>query len=62
MQFLSSSVCVNSYVWVQHIDAEKVYREKARHELLKNATSCIDQVLEAISHEKTVVWPPILYL
>ena len=33
------------------MDANKVYREKARRELHKNATSYIEQILEASPHK-----------
>ena len=32
------------------IDADKAYREKARRKLQKNATSYIENILEATSH------------
>ena len=46
---------------MNHIDADKAYIEKARQELPKNATSYIEQILEATSHETTVVRPPTYY-
>ena len=39
------------------MDAENTYREKARRELHKNATSYIEQILEAAPHETTTVRP-----
>ena len=42
---------------MQHTDTEKVYREKARQELHKNAMSYIEQILEASPHETTAVRP-----
>ena len=53
--------CVNSTVWMHHMDADKGYREKARRELHKNVTSHIDQILEAIYHETEAVRPPTSY-
>ena len=44
------------------MDANKTCREKARWELQKNATSYIEQILEALSNEIAVVWPPASYL
>ena len=44
------------------MDADETYREKGRQELLKNATSYIEQILEAISHETTAVRAPTTYL
>ena len=48
-QFLPSSGCVNAAIWMNHMDADKTYWEKARRELHKKATSPIEQILEAIS-------------
>ena len=62
MQFLPNSVCVNSTVWMHHMDADLAYRGKARLELHKNAKSYIEQVLEATSHKTTAVQPPISHL
>ena len=46
-------------MWMHHIDADKVFREKARQELHKNAMSYIKQILEATSHKTTAVQTPI---
>ena len=62
MLFLPSSGCVNSTVQMSHMDADEVYREKARRELHMTVTSWIEQTLEARSHETTVVQPPTSYL
>ena len=35
---------------MHHMDADKVYREKARWELHKNITSYTKQILEATPH------------
>ena len=43
MEFLSNSGCVNTTVWMHHMDADKMYWEKARQELHKNATRYIEQ-------------------
>ena len=53
MVFLSSSGCVNTTVWMPHMDADKTYRKKTRRKLRKNATSYIEQILEATFHETT---------
>ena len=45
---------VNSTIWMHHMDTD----EKARQELHKNATSYIEQIQEATSHEITLVQPP----
>ena len=44
------------------MDTVKVYRENARRELLKNAASYIERVLEAKSHERTTVQRPNTHL
>ena len=41
MGFLSSCGCVNTTVWMHHMDANKTYEEKARWELHKNANCCL---------------------
>ena len=61
-KFLPSSVCINTTVWMHHMDADKTYREKGRQELQKNATSYIEQILEVTFHETTAVWPFTAYL
>ena len=50
MRILLSSTCVISTEWMCILDADKAYGEKARWELHKNVTSCIEQILEATSH------------
>ena len=47
---------------MHYMDADKAYWEKSRRELHKNATSYIEQILEAASHEIAAVRPPISYL
>ena len=47
---------------VHHMDAKKAYREKATRELLKNASSYIEQILEASSHKITAVPPSTSHL
>ena len=39
------------------IDVDKMYWEKIRHELRKNPTILIEQILEAAHHERTAVQP-----
>ena len=55
--FFPSSGCVNSTIWMHRIDANKAYREKARRELHKNATSKMEQILEATSHKRVAIRP-----
>ena len=57
MGFLPSSGCITSTLWMHHMDADKTHREKTRWELQENATSYIEQILEATSHETRTVWP-----
>ena len=45
-----------------YMDADKVYREKARQELHNNATSYIEPILEATSHKTAAVQSPTSYL
>ena len=47
---------------MHHIDTDKTYRVKAEQELHKNATSYIEQILEATTHETTAVRPLTTYL
>ena len=44
------------------MDADKVYRERARQEVQKNAISYIEQILEATSHKTAAVRPPTSHL
>ena len=44
------------------MDADKVYGEKAWRQLLKNAASCNEQILEATSHTAAAIWPPTFHL
>ena len=39
------------------VNADKTYREKARRKLHQNATSYIEQILNATSREKTAARP-----
>ena len=62
MQFPTRSSCVNSTIWMHHMDANKAYTEKARQELHKNVVSYIEQILEETSHKTATVWLPTSYL
>ena len=44
------------------MDVDKMYREKARRELHKNATSYFEQIQEAMPLESTAVQPLTSYL
>ena len=50
------------YVAIQHMDADKTYREKAWLQLSKNATSYREQILEGTFHKTAAVQPPISHL
>ena len=47
---------------MHHVEAEETYREKARWEFHKHATSYIEQIVEVTSHKTTAVRPPTSYL
>ena len=51
-QFLTSSGCVNSTIWMHPMDADEAYKQKAKRELHKNVTSYIEQILEATLTKK----------
>ena len=54
-QFFLSRGCVNSTLWMRHIDADWAYKVKTRQELHKNATNFIEQNLEATSPKAAAV-------
>ena len=58
MQFLPSSSCLNTAIWMHYIDANETAGEKARRQLHKNATGNFEQVLEATLHKAPTVRPP----
>ena len=60
--FFSSSGWVNTAVWMHHINVEETYGEKAWLLLHKNASSCIEQILEAASHKTAAVRTPTKHL
>ena len=55
MGFLPNNGCVNTTVWMHHLDTDKTHKEKARQELHKNAMTYIEQILEAILPKTTAV-------
>ena len=57
-QFLPSSGCINTAIWMHYLDANKATGKKARQQLHKNAVSNIELVLEAIPHIAPTVRPP----
>ena len=57
-QFLPSSVCVDTAIWMHHLDANKTAGEEARRQLHKNVASNIKQVLAATPHKTPTIRPP----
>ena len=47
MDLLPSCGCVNSVVWIHHLDVNETPGEKARWKLHNNATCCLEEILEA---------------
>ena len=60
--FFLSSGHVHTTIWIHHVYADKVCREKARWSLHENATSYIEQILEATFYNTAAVWPPTTHL
>ena len=50
------------HIVVNYMDVDLAYGEKVSRKLHKNATSCIEQILEATSRKTTTVRPPITHL
>ena len=57
-QFLPSSGCVDTAVWMHYMDANETAREKAWWQLHKNAARNIEQVLEATPDKAAAIRPP----
>ena len=57
-QFLPSSGCIDTAIWMHYLDANKMVGEKARRQLHKNAASNIEQVLEATPHKAPTIRLP----
>ena len=55
-EFLPSSSCINTTVWMQPMDSNKSHREKARWELRKNITWDFEQFLETDTHKTATVF------
>ena len=58
MQFLPGSGCVDTAVWMHHLDANKTAGEEARRQLHKNVSSNIEQVLVATPNKAPTRRPP----
>ena len=54
MGFFPSSACVNTTLWMHHMDVDK-NKENTRWELHKNAMCYTEQNLEATPYEITAV-------
>ena len=46
---------------MHHLDTNQTYGEKARQQLHKNATSYIEQVVEATPHKTVAIRPSTTY-
>ena len=55
LSYSNRYIHVNFTIWVSRMDADKAYSEKAKQELPKNATSYIEQIMEATSHKTATV-------
>ena len=55
MQFFPSSGRVHTTIWMHLMDADYAYREKAWRQLHKDATSCIERILDATPHKAAAV-------
>ena len=56
-QFFPSCGRVNTTIWMHHMKTDTAYREKARQQLHKNATSYTEEILEVISNKTADVGP-----
>ena len=55
--FLLSYGCVNTTVWMHHVDTNQKHREKARWEIYKNAVCSFKRILVVTPHKTTAAWP-----
>ena len=58
MQFLPSSYCIDTALWMHYLDANKTAGDKARRQLHKNAASITEQVLEVTPNKAPTIRPP----
>ena len=49
---------IDTAIWMHYLNANKTAGEKAGQQLLKNAASNIEQVLEATPHKAPNIRPP----
>ena len=59
MQFLPGGGRVDTAVWMHYLDTNKTAGEEARRQLHNNASSNIEQVLEATPHKAPTIRPPV---
>ena len=52
---LPGSGCVDTAIWMHHMDANEAAREETRRKLHKNVESSIKQVLETTPHETPTI-------
>ena len=59
--FFPSIGSVDFAIWRHYIDANKMYGEKARQQLHKNAASNTVKGLEATPHKTAAIRPPTIH-
>ena len=52
-----SCSCDSTIVWLDHLDFNEIFGEKARWELHKDAVCCFEQILEAALQKTAAIWP-----
>ena len=58
MQFLPSSGCIDTAIWMHYLDAYKTAEEEARRQLHKNVVSNSEQDLATTLHKAQTIRPP----
>ena len=53
--YLLSCACISITLWMHHLDANEMQVERARWKLQKNASRCLEQILEATPHKTAAV-------
>ena len=56
-RFLPNCSCVNTIVWMHHLDSNKTHWEKPTCKVHSNATSCFEQILEVKLYKTVIVRP-----
>ena len=62
MIFIPRCSCVQTTIWMNHMDDIKNHSENARQELYENASCFLEQILEATVPETATVRQLIHYL